>query len=79
MDESGDVVIAYIVPNAQKSDGTNSIELQPDSRSTSYLQKKIKHLYFILQNINLVNGKNTYRVKQGGTFYLKCKRTLFGK
>ena len=77
VDESGDVVITYIVPNAQKNQMEPIIiELQPDSRSNIISPKEDGETfgYVIKGSINLVNGKNTYRVKQGGTFYLKCKK-----
>ncbi|MGI6509113.1 MAG: helix-turn-helix domain-containing protein [Erysipelotrichaceae bacterium] len=77
VDESEDVVITYVVPNAQKNQMEPIIiELQPESRSQIIYPKEDGETfgYVIKGSINLVNGKNTYKVKQGGTFYLKCKK-----
>ncbi|HPX32507.1 MAG TPA: XRE family transcriptional regulator [Erysipelotrichaceae bacterium] len=77
VDESQEVVITYVVPNAQKNQMEPIIiELQPNAQSKVVSPKEDGETfgYVLKGTINLVNGKNTYKVKQGGTFYLKCKK-----
>ncbi|HPW53612.1 MAG TPA: helix-turn-helix domain-containing protein [Erysipelotrichaceae bacterium] len=80
VDESEELVITYVVPNAQKNQMEPIIiELQPEGRSNIIYPKEDGETfgYVIKGTVNLVNGKNTYKVKEGGTFYLKCKKEHF--
>ncbi len=77
VDESAEVVVTYVVPNAQKNQMEPIIiEFKPNSTSHKIYPKEDGETfgYVLKGSINLVNGKNTYKVKQGGTFYLKCKK-----
>ncbi len=73
MDEKGGYTIRWIVPNAQKNEMEPIlVEIRPGEDSQLMQPHEGEEFGYVLNGrVILVNGKEEYPIKKGGTFYIK--------